>query len=186
MLPLIEKKKRFKIVIGGRGSAKSLTVAKILAAKVHQESCRVLAAREHMNSLSDSVHSTLMTQIREHQMDGFSELANEIRHERGGNIIYRGLARNPEGLKSVDNVKYAWIEEAQTISEKSLEMLTPSIRAKGSEIWMTANPRSSKDAFSQRFIKPFEKELKKDGIMKMTYTSSSFVTIATILGFPLN
>ncbi|MDX8400288.1 MAG: phage terminase large subunit, partial [Gallionellaceae bacterium] len=159
LLPLMLRPKRFKIVIGGRGSAKSVTVAKLLAAKVHQEGCKILATREHMNSLSDSVHSTLLTQIAAHKMDGFTDVASEIRHERGGGVIYRGLARNPEGLKSVDNVKYAWVEEAQTISASSLEMLTPSIRANGSEIWMTGNPRSSKDTFSQRFIKPFQKQL---------------------------
>jgi len=161
--PLLEKRKRFKVIIGGRGSAKSVTVAKLLAAKVHQESCKVLAAREMMNSLADSVHSTFLSQISKYKMDGFNVLANEIRHSRGGAIIYRGLARNPEGLKSMDNIAYCWIEEAQTISEKSLELLTPSIRAKESEIWMTANPRSANDPFSKRFIKPFEKELSANG-----------------------
>jgi len=163
LLPLMQKKKRFKIIVGGRGSGKSVSVAKLLAAQVHQTGCKILAAREHMNSLSDSVHSTLWSQITAHKMDGFTELASEIRHSRGGSIVYRGLSRNPEGLKSMDNVKFAWIEEAQTISEKSLELLTPSVRADDSEIWMSANPRSSKDPFSLRFLKPFEKELKKHG-----------------------
>jgi len=56
-----------------------------------------------------------------------------------------------------------WVEEAQTISADSLKALTPTLREEGSEIWFSANPRSSADAFSQRFIKPYEKELIRDG-----------------------
>ena len=56
-----------------------------------------------------------------------------------------------------------WVEEAQTISFNSLKALTPTLREEGSEIWFSANPRSSVDAFSQRFIKPYEKQLRRDG-----------------------
>lgn len=163
LMPLATEKRRFKIVIGGRGSAKSQTFATLLASTVGMIGARVLAAREHMNSISDSVHSLIADQINNYQMPGFDVLANEIKNINGGGIFYRGLARNPEGLKSVNDVSRAWVEEAQTISDASLQMLTPSIRAPGSEIWMSANPRSRKDAFSQRFIAPFEKELARDG-----------------------
>jgi len=163
LLKLAKISKRFKVAVGGRGSGKSVSVAKLVAAKVHQEGIKALAAREHMNSLADSVHSTIMSQIREHHLDGFREQANGITHNRGGSVIYRGLARNPEGLKSMDNIGLCWVEEAQTISETSLEMLTPSIRAPGSEIWMTANPRSCADPFSARFIEPFKTYLDRDG-----------------------
>jgi phage terminase large subunit len=58
--------------------------------------------------------------------------------------------------------KRFWVEEAQTISADSLKALTPTLRSDDSEIWMTANPRSIADPFSQRFIKPFEKELRSN------------------------
>lgn len=96
-------------------------------------------------------------------LDGFSPLATEINHRNGGGITYQGLARDPQAIKSIDNAELCWVEEAQSLSEESLEELTPSIRGEGSEIWMTANLKSSNDPFSKRFFKPFEKELRKNG-----------------------
>ena len=163
LIPIAAEEKRFKIVIGGRGSGKSQTIAALVASKVDMNGIKVLAAREHMNSISDSVHSVIASNINKYSMPGFDIQEKTIKHRNGGGVIYRGLARNPDGLKSLDEVSLAWVEEAQNISQKSIETLTPSIRAKGSEIWMTGNPRSSKDPFSQRFIKPYEKELKRNG-----------------------
>ena len=163
LVPIAAKDKRFKIIIGGRGSGKSVTVAALMASKVDMNGVKVLAAREHMNSIGDSVHSVIASSINKYGMGGFNVQEKTIKHRNGGGVIYRGLARNPDGLKSLDDIGIAWVEEAQNISEKSLETLVPSIRAAGSEIWMTANPRSSKDPFSLRFIKPFEKELLSKG-----------------------
>ena len=163
LVPIAAVDKRFKIIIGGRGSAKSQTIAALAASKVDMNGIKVLAAREHMNSISDSVHSVISANISKYEMGGFDIQANTIKHRNGGGVIYRGLARNPDGLKSLDDIGLAWVEEAQNISQQSIETLTPSIRAKGSEIWMTGNPRSSKDPFSLRFIKPFEKELINNG-----------------------
>jgi len=183
LLPLFSKKKRFKVAIGGRGSAKSQTIAALIAARVHQyENYKVVCCRENMNSISDSVHSSIVSQIETLGLDGFTVVNNEIRHERGGSVVYRGLSRNPESLKSMDNIKLAFVEEAQTISSKSLELLTPSIRADDSEIIFAGNPLSSNDPFSKRFIKPFEKELALHGyyeddlhlIIKINYNDNPF------------
>jgi len=76
---------------------------------------------------------------------------------------FRGLARNPEGVQSMHSFNRAWVEEAQTISQKSLDALIPTIRETSSQIFMTANPRSKKDPFSQRYIVPFESQLARDG-----------------------
>jgi len=183
LIPIFAKKKRFKVVIGGRGSAKSQTVASLIAAKVHQEpDFKVVCCRENMNSISDSVHSSIVSQISKYNLDGFTVVNNEIRHARGGSVVYRGLSRNPESLKSMDSINLAFVEEAQTISSKSLELLTPSIRAADSEIIFAGNPLSSNDPFSLRFIKPFEKELARYGyyeddlhlIIKINYDDNPF------------
>ncbi len=163
LLPLLTVQKRFKVVIGGRGSAKSVTVAKIMASKVSSEKCRVVAGREYQNTIEDSVHEVIKGQIELLGMLGFTATDKKIRHAGGGDILYRGFARNPAGIKSLEKAKYAWIEEAQTLSAESIQELTPTIRLAGGEIWFTANPKNSKDPFSQRFIKPFEKELKAKG-----------------------
>ncbi len=163
LLRIVTEPKRFKVLIGGRGSGKTETVAKILAAKCALNGYNILAAREHMNSIGDSVHAVFARNIRQLGIPDFDIQATTIKHQSGGGIIYRGLSRNEESLKSLGMTQTAWIEESQTVSERSIEALTPSIRAAGSEIWLTGNPKSSKDYFSQRFIKPYEKSLRRNG-----------------------
>lgn len=159
---ILSEPKRFKILIGGRGSGKTESVAKVLAAKCAMNGYNILAAREHMNSISDSVHAVFARNISKLEIPGFDVQEKKIKHNTGGSIIYRGLSRNEESLKSLGETHVAWIEESQTVSESSIEALTPSIRADNSEIWMTGNPKSSKDYFSRRFIKPFEKALRRN------------------------
>lgn len=130
---------------------------------VDKSGCRAVCCREYQTSISQSVHSLISRKIRELDISGFEILKTEITHQNGGNIIYQGLARDPEAIKSVDNAELCWVEEAQALSEESLEKLTPSIRGKDAEIWLTANLNSSNSPFSKRFFKPFEKELRKNG-----------------------
>ena len=155
--------KRFKIIIGGRGGAKSETVAGLFAGMVDQSGCRAVCCREFQTSIKQSVHSLISRKIRELDLHGFEMLDSMIRHSNGGDIYYQGLARDPQAIKSIDDAELCWVEEEQTLSEPSIEELTPSIRGKDSEIWMTANLQSSNDPFSLRFFKPFEKELRKNG-----------------------
>lgn len=163
LLPLVAKDKRFKVVIGGRGGAKSQTVADLLIGAVAQFGHKVACGREFQNSIEDSVHSLVSAEIERLQAPGFDVQATRINHANGGGFIYKGLARNPESIKSMHGVNVAWIEEAQTLSEESLKKLTPTVRESGSELWFTGNPRYSNDPFSQRFIKPWEAELFRDG-----------------------
>ncbi len=156
------KHKRFKIMIGGRGSGKTQTAGRILAAKTWDEGCRTVCAREYYATIKQSSHSLMCRLIREIGFDGFTLGKTEITHENGAEILQQGLARDPKAIKSIDEAKYCWVEEAQSLSEESIKELTPSIRAEGAELWFTANLGSSKDPFSQRFIKPFEKELRKN------------------------
>lgn len=155
--------KRFKVVIGGRGGGKSESIAAIIGGMVNQAGCRAVCCREFQTSIKQSVHSLMTRKIKDLDLDGFTILATEIQHSNGGIITYQGLARDPEAIKSIDNAEICWVEEAQTLSEDSLEQLTPSIRGKDAEIWMSANLKSSNDPFSKKFFKPFEKELRKDG-----------------------
>lgn len=157
------KPKRFKIIIGGRGGAKSESVAALFAGMVDQAGCRAVCCREYQTSIKQSVHSLMSRKIRELELTGFGILATEIIHDNGGGVSYQGLARDPQAIKSIDNAELCWVEEAQSLSEASIEELTPSIRGNDSEIWMTANLQSSNDPFSKRFFKPFEKELRKNG-----------------------
>jgi phage terminase large subunit len=155
--------KRFKVIIGGRGGGKSESVAAIVAAMVDKGACNAVCCREFQNSIKQSVHSLVSRKIRELDIYGFDIQATDIYHKNGGRITYQGLARDPQAIKSIDDAEICWVEEAQSLSEVSLEELTPSIRGQDGEIWFTANLQASNDPFSQRFFKPFEKELRKKG-----------------------
>lgn len=155
--------KRFKVIIGGRGGAKSETVAKLFAGMVDQSGCRAICCREFQTSIKQSVHSLMSRMIRGLELDNFDVWESSIKHANGGMITYQGLARDPQAIKSIDDAELAWCEEAQSLSDASLEELTPSIRGDDSEIWFTANLNSSNDPFALRFFKPYEKELRRDG-----------------------
>lgn len=161
LLPLL-KPKRFKVVIGGRGSAKSTTVADIVLMGA-EKGRKIGCFREFQNSIEDSVHSLLDTEIGRLGLPGFNVQKTTIDSQANGKIRFRGLARNSSSMKSMEGFKTFWIEEAQTISEASLRLLIPTLRADDSEFYFTANPMSSADPFSVRFIKPFEKELRRNG-----------------------
>jgi phage terminase large subunit len=162
LLPLINKPKRFKILIGGRGSGKSQSVGDICLMDAQTRGIKTACFREYQMTIDDSVLSLLTGEIQRLELNGFTIQSNAIIYNNQDAFKFRGLARNPEGIKSMHGFKRFWVEEAQTISADSLKALTPTLRSDDSEIWMTANPRSIADPFSQRFIKPFEKELRSN------------------------
>lgn len=163
--------KRIKIIVGGRGSAKSIGVGDIMLMFAdHGE--RICCAREFQNSIDDSVHEGLKQEIDRLGVEGFNALATSIRTSTGGEIFYKGLARNITSLKSLAGVRRLWIEEGESVSEKSLKVLTPSIRSSASsnedgdtppEIWITMNRGSKKDAVAKKYLSRAEKQLAKTG-----------------------
>ena len=163
LLPFAQKPKRFKIAIGGRGSGKSMTIADLCLMDAQTKGIKVGCFREFQNSIDDSVHSLLTEEVSRLGLQGFDCQQSKILYEGEEVFKFRGLARNVEGIKSMHGFDRFWIEEGATISFDSLKALVPTLRTDGSEIWISANPRSSADPFSQRFIKPFEKELLKNG-----------------------
>jgi len=165
LLPFAEESKRFKVALGGRGSAKSMTLAQLAvveAMKGHKFAC----FREFQNSLDDSCYSLICTVIKDLGLDDFEIQKSSILYKGEEAFKFKGLARNPSAVQSFHGFSRFWIEEAQTISEESLKALTPTLRAPGAELWCSANPQSMKDPFSQRFFAPFEKELRTNKIYR--------------------
>lgn len=154
---------RLIVVIGGRSSAKSETVGRIALMKAQTEGADVLCGREYQNSIDDSVHKLIKGLIKKLDVEGFSITDNKIECLTGGGFRFRGFARNSDAVKSAQDFKYSWIEEAQSLSQQSIDDLLPTIRATGSKLFFTANPQSSADPFSQRFIVPFLDEIKRNG-----------------------
>ena len=163
LAPFITTKKRFKIAFGGRGAAKSQSFADIMLQKSQTEAAKIGCFREMQNSIEDSVHSLLSAEITRMKLDGFVVDKSSIYNRHGGEFRFRGLARNPDGVKSMHGFKYFWVEEGQSISKESLDKLTPTLREEDAELWVSMNPQSSEDPMSKRFIKPFWDILQRDG-----------------------
>jgi len=161
--PFISKPKRYKVAYGGRGGAKSMSFADMLSVKAQVEGALVGCLREYQNSIEDSVFALLKAEIKKLKIPGFKNYNNKIDHQNGGGFRFRGLARSIEAIKSMFGFKYFWLEEGQFISEASLQILTPTLREADSELWISANPMSKADPFSQRFIVPYQRELDKNG-----------------------
>src|SRR5690348_14378215 len=145
---------RFKVAYGGRDSAKSWSFARALLTQGVAEPLPIGCFREVQKSIKDSVHQLLSNQIEELGMTRFYNiLRDEIRGENGTFFRFAGLsAQTRDSIKSFEGLKRAWVEEAQTVSKRSWDILEPTIRAPGSEIWATFNPDMDTDETYQRFV----------------------------------
>ena len=145
---------RYKVAYGGRGSSKSWTFARKLIIDGANQPLRILCAREVQKSIKQSVHQLLTDQIQALGLGQFYEvLESEIRGINGTQISFAGLATNSvESIKSFEGVDKVWIEEAQSVSKKSWDILLPTIRKPNSEIWVTFNPDVDTDDTYQRFV----------------------------------
>jgi len=146
--------KRYKVMYGGRGGGKSWAVARALILQAVNDTTRILCAREVQKSMKDSVHRLLKDQITELGLDSeFDVLETEIRCTNGSVFLFTGLqSHTVDSIKSFEGVDIVWVEEAHGVSKKSWDVLVPTIRKEGSEIWMTLNPDMETDETYQRFI----------------------------------
>lgn len=144
---------RYKSFRGGRGSGKSLSVARALIIKAYQEPLRILCCREVQNTIKDSVHKLLSDQIEELGLKKYFEITQtSIRGTNGAEFIFKGIRFDPQGIKSTEGIDICWVEEGQTVSEESWLILTPTIRKNNSEIWITWNPIDAEDPTYKRFV----------------------------------
>lgn len=153
--PLLEPT-RYKGARGGRGGAKSHFFAEQIIARCYQKQTRVVCIREVQKSIRDSVRQLLVDKIKKLGLvDDFTVLEAEIRCPSTGSlIIFIGMqAYNAANIKSLEAFDIAWVEEAQTLSPYSLEILKPTLRTKGSELWFSWNPRNKTDAVDKFFMK---------------------------------
>lgn len=145
---------RYKVIHGGRGGGKSWSVAGVLLVMAASRPLRVLCAREIQKSIKHSVYQLLVDQIARLGLSAFYEiLDNEIRGKNGSIFLFAGLqSHTVDSIKSFEGCDVAWVEEAHGVSKKSWDVLIPTIRKEGSEIWLTLNPDMETDETYQRFI----------------------------------
>lgn len=145
---------RYKVMYGGRGAGKSFTVASFLLLKGIQRPLRILCAREYQVSIRDSVHRLLADRIDALGLSPFYDVTqNSISGMNGTEFTFKGLHHNSQEIKSFEGADICWVEEAQAVSAESWDVLVPTIRKEGSEIWLTFNPLSPDDATWTRFVK---------------------------------
>jgi phage terminase large subunit len=143
----------FKISWGGRGGAKSYSIAKLLVVKGYQDKKKILCAREYQNSLKESAKALIEEQIKELGLSWFYKITEtDIIGLNGTEFIFKGLRLNIGSLNSIVGVDICWLEEAQFNTKASIDALLPSIRKAGSEIWVSMNPRKKDDVIYDMFL----------------------------------
>jgi phage terminase large subunit len=152
-LQCLFKPSRYKVLWGGRGGAKSWGIARALLITGSSKPIRVLCAREFQTSIKDSVHKLLSDQIVAMNLVEFYEITDRtIRGKNGTEFNFVGLKNNVANVKSYEGVDVCWVEEAQSVSKRSWDVLIPTIRKEASEIWVSFNPELETDETYQRFI----------------------------------
>lgn len=144
----------YKVAYGGRYGFKSWSFARALLLLGISKPLRVLCAREVQLSIKASVHQVLEDQIQRLGIgSNYDVFETEIRGRNGTKFIFTGLSTHTvETIKSYENIDICWVEEGQTITARSWEILDPTIRKEGAEIWCTFNPYLESDPTYQMFI----------------------------------
>lgn len=144
--PLFNTPKRKNILFGGRGSAKSHTVARYCLTRAYEKPMRVLCTRELQKSIAESVHQLLCKCIEELGLESFFTIQRDrIIGANGSEFIFAGVRQNTNEIKSMEDITICWVEEAQAMSQQSLDVLIPTIRAPGSILIFTFNPFKDSD-----------------------------------------
>jgi phage terminase large subunit len=144
---------RYRVLYGGRGGSKSWNIARALLLKGCEKTTRVLCAREFQTSIKDSVHKLLVDQIYNLELEAHYEVTDRtIRGKNGTEFIFVGIKNNTNNVKSIEGIDICWVEEAQSVSPNSWNVLVPTIRKKDSEIWISFNPELPTDETWKRFV----------------------------------
>lgn len=145
--------KRYKVMHGGRGGGKSYVAADVLLVLAARQKMLVVCARELQNSIKDSVHSLLKSRIDVHGLgDFYTVQETKIIGANGSSFIFKGLRHNIDSIKSTHGIAVVWVEESQSVSRESWDILVPTIREPNSEIWVTFNPDLETDPVYEEFV----------------------------------
>jgi phage terminase large subunit len=144
----------YKVAYGGRNGLKSWSFADAILALGANQRLRIVCGREVMDSLDDSCHKLLKDRIEALGLSTFYRvMQSEIRGRNGTEISYAGLStQTVESIKSFEGVDIFWVEEGQSVSDNSWNILLPTIRAEGSEVWVSFNPNMDSDPTYVRWV----------------------------------
>lgn len=153
-LEALFKPARYKVIYGGRGKGGSWGIARALLIKGAEKPLRILCTREIQKSIAESVHQLLKDQIALLGLGGFYDVKDTYIAGRNGTLFsFAGLRQlSAANLKSYEGYDLVWVEEAESITQKSWDILGPTIRNPASEIWVNFNPQLDSDETYVRFI----------------------------------
>jgi phage terminase large subunit len=141
------------VYYGGRGSGKSWSIARYLICKSLMSKRRILCAREFQNSIAESVHSLLCDIIYTNRLSAYFKIKNtSIVATNGSEFLFKGLAHNIHSVKSTEGIDDVWVEEADSVSQNSWDILFPTIRRPGSCVYITFNPCHEDDPVYKMFV----------------------------------
>lgn len=172
--PLLEPY-RYKIAYGGRGAARSWSFARALVGRAYERPMRVACLREYMSNIKESVHQVLKSQISLLGLESsFRITETGIQSSVGSEFIFKGIVQDPIGVKSMEGIDVAWLEEGQAATKTSLEILRPTIRKPGSEIWISMNTGDEEDPVYKELI---AKPPPNSWVQLLTYRDNPFFPI---------
>ncbi len=146
---------RYRAAYGGRGSAKSHSFCSAAVIKAAQRPLRIGVYREIQRSIRDSAKRLLDDKIEENGLSGFFESTDtEIRGKNGSLFLFNGLRTNPDAIKSTEGLDLALVMEANKVAQRSWDLLIPTVRKPGSEIWAEWNPLHDTDPVDVMFRGP--------------------------------
>ena len=165
---------RYKGAKGGRASGKSHFFAEALVERMLMNpNTRIVCIREVQKSLKFSAKQLLEDKINALNVAHLFDIqSTEIRNKRGdGVVIFQGMQdHTADSIKSLEGFDIAWCEEAQSLSKRSIELLDPTMRKIGSELWFSWNPRNKTDAVEQVF-----ESSPNSALVHVNYTDNPFV-----------
>lgn len=166
---------RYKILYGGRASSKSWDAAANTVRIARFTKVRILCTRMFQNKLEESVYNLIKSQAERFGVAHEFEFQKSkiIHNVTGSEFLFYGLARNTDEIKSLEGIDILWIEEAHSLTKDMWEILGPTIRKEGSEIYIIFNPRLVTDFVYQRFVAdPPNSAL----VQKINYTENPFLS----------
>ena len=177
-VPVITQPVRYRGVKGGRASGKSHLFAHMIVARmVSDPSLKCVCVREIQKSLEFSSKQVISDKILDMGVSHLFDIQQSRikRIDGDGVITFQGMQdHTAETVKSMEGFKVAWVEEAQSISQKSIDLLDPTIRAEGSEVWFSWNPYKEDDPVEQLF-----KDNDNSVLVHANYMDNPFLNEAT-------
>ena len=169
---------RYKVLLGGRGSAKSWTAAALILLRAAQRPMRIACVREHQTSIQESSKQLLDQTIwRQGLQHFFKSYEYRIEGINGTRIFFHGMSTSTrQSIRGWEDIDLVWVEEAQRMTDKTADILYPTIRKPGSEIWLTWNPDQRTDRVYRDFVSRGGARAQEATILKVNFNDNPWFT----------